>query len=625
MFGDRRTWAFRLFNSWPSSIVPVGMMLGTMVDYGDYDQCMSVDPLDLIVKYCLIDLTIPMPRPRPTMHNLFHETENILPDDLYNKSMTGNFYHDLGQLSSFFYYAAIRKGICLPSDCTADDIEIITEKGFGREIFDLKINKIICTTKRTESWQPNNVQIMSMLFIGFFIIMTIIAAIYDWFIVKKKHIYIHLMYTGQDYAIVTCLLWFSPISNIRKILSSKSNSQDLSCIHGIRVCSISWVILGHIIPFFDMNRFSQLFLIKNEMTNWYTQPLLKGFYAVETFFFLSGLLISYVTIKQIGGDYKKFRIIPFLLVRFLRLTPQLLAFMIIITLLPPLFDGPVWQYRMEWMINSCEKSWWKNLIYMQNLIDSENMCEPHLWYLAADMQLHWLSILPLIFILRSPQRGLLLSKILIIFSIILQAIWIVMENSPPGTILTAPGDFRIDDKTGKYLKYYDKPWNHAHVFLVGFIFGYHLTHIKPNHFHWTRWKTFMAWTSIIVAYLLCIYDTFPWHFGQPYHPIWSSILSSMNGLLWSLILTMIIFICITNPESFVAIILSWQFFRPLSRITFSVFLTHFLVVYIIRDTSRNLFDLHYPSILMISVAALMLAYIFGFIFTLLFESPIITK
>ena len=61
-----------------------------------------------------------------------------------------------------------------------------------------------------------------------------------------------------------------------------------------------------------------------------------------------------------------------------------------------------------------------------------------------------------------------------------------MENSPPGTILTAPGDFRIDDKTGKYLKYYDKPWNHAHVFLVGFIFGYHLTHIKPNHFHWTR-------------------------------------------------------------------------------------------------------------------------------------------
>lgn len=134
----------------------------------------------------------------------------------------------------------------------------------------------------------------------------------------------------------------------------------------------------------------------------------------------------------------------------------------------------------------------------------------------------------------------------------------------------------------------------------------------------------MAWTSIIVAYLLCIYDTFPWHFGQPYHPIWSSILSSMNGLLWSLILTMIIFICITNPESFVAIILSWQFFRPLSRMTFSVFLTHFLVVYIIRDTSRNLFDLHYPSILMISVAALMLAYIFGFIFTLLFESPIVS-
>lgn len=132
---DRRTWAFRLFNSWPSSIVPVGMMMGTMSDYGDYDQCMSIDPMDLIVKYCLIDLTIPMPKPIPSMHNLFHKTKNILPDKFYNESMSGNFYHDLGKLSSFFYYSTIRKGICLPSDCNDEDVEIITEK--GKNIFKL--------------------------------------------------------------------------------------------------------------------------------------------------------------------------------------------------------------------------------------------------------------------------------------------------------------------------------------------------------------------------------------------------------------------------------------------------------------------------------------------------------
>lgn len=85
------------------------------------------------------------------------------------------------------------------------------------------------------------------------------------------------------------------------------------------------------------------------------------------------MLVSYKAIELTGGNYRKFRIIPFLLMRFLRLTPQLLAFMIIMTILPPMFDGPVWQYRMDWMIESCEKSWWKNFFYIQNLFDSDTM------------------------------------------------------------------------------------------------------------------------------------------------------------------------------------------------------------------------------------------------------------
>mgnify|MGYP000167923025 CR=1 FL=1 len=102
------------------------------------------------------------------------------------------------------------------------------------------------------------------------------------------------------------------------------------------------------------------------------------------------------------------------------------------------------------------------------------------------MQLHWLSLLPLIFLLKNPQRGLLFSKFLIIISILFQMIWIILENSPPGAIVSSPGDFRVGNKSGKFLKFYDKPWNHAHVFLIGFIFGYHLRQIKPNHFHWTK-------------------------------------------------------------------------------------------------------------------------------------------
>ena len=41
------------------------------------------------------------------------------------------------------------------------------------------------------------------------------------------------------------LLCFSVLRNGRKILNTTRNHSDISCLHGIRVFGITWVILGH--------------------------------------------------------------------------------------------------------------------------------------------------------------------------------------------------------------------------------------------------------------------------------------------------------------------------------------------------------------------------------------------
>ena len=41
------------------------------------------------------------------------------------------------------------------------------------------------------------------------------------------------------------LLSFSVLRNGRKVLNCDKNSADISCLHGIRVLSITWVVLGH--------------------------------------------------------------------------------------------------------------------------------------------------------------------------------------------------------------------------------------------------------------------------------------------------------------------------------------------------------------------------------------------
>ncbi|OTF74757.1 hypothetical protein BLA29_010211 [Euroglyphus maynei] len=72
MIHERKLWATKLFNSWSQSLVPSGFISGTITDYGDYDQCLSIDPEQsspIISKYCLVEFEWPIPSIRPIDHN----------------------------------------------------------------------------------------------------------------------------------------------------------------------------------------------------------------------------------------------------------------------------------------------------------------------------------------------------------------------------------------------------------------------------------------------------------------------------------------------------------------------------------------------------------------------------
>ena len=88
---------------------------------------------------------------------------------------------------------------------------------------------------------------------------------------------------------------FNPINNVKKLFTvSKRGDQSLAVLNGVRVLSIGWVVIGH----------SFNFTLLTPTVNFINITLLyKGFlfglipaamYAVDTFFFLSGLLTCYL-------------------------------------------------------------------------------------------------------------------------------------------------------------------------------------------------------------------------------------------------------------------------------------------------------------------------------------------
>ncbi len=119
-------WSLKMYNSW-GKFPAAGILDGTVTDFGDYDQCLSIEPNQVIgeSQYCLIDISIPLPNPMPIHHNMFHRV-NVLPE--YVNRSRNDVFVKLAEDASFFYWVNPSLGICVPNKCSINDVKTIARK-----------------------------------------------------------------------------------------------------------------------------------------------------------------------------------------------------------------------------------------------------------------------------------------------------------------------------------------------------------------------------------------------------------------------------------------------------------------------------------------------------------------
>ena len=183
------------------------------------------------------------------------------------------------------------------------------------------------------------------------------------------------------------------------------------------------------------------------------------------------MLTTYITYQYTRGQYSNFNLIGFLVPRFLRLTPQILI-LILLTFLLPLggwASGPIWKETIDPVIENCYSNWWWDLFYLQNWIQRSQVCALHTWYLACDMQFHWLSTLIIVPLLYKKKVGLLITYLAILVCYLSTIIISYSLDIPPGTLNTA----RDEHFWANYIEiFYHRPYSHSSSFFIGLLFGY---------------------------------------------------------------------------------------------------------------------------------------------------------
>lgn len=89
------------------------------------------------------------------------------------------------------------------------------------------------------------------------------------------------------------MLSFSLSTNFKAICDQAVGSDTIPCIHGIRALSMAWIILGHtcIISFKYSDNME---LRKVVEQSFFFQTISNGAFSVDTFFFISGFLVSFI-------------------------------------------------------------------------------------------------------------------------------------------------------------------------------------------------------------------------------------------------------------------------------------------------------------------------------------------
>ena len=423
------------------------------------------------------------------------------------------------------------------------------------------------------------------------------------------------------------VLSFSLYKNIPVILATHQPANAITSINGIRVISMCWVILLHTLRWILSDDFNVITNTKEVIDTlpkgFHHQPLISGAYCVDSFFILSGLLMCYLTIKQMDRRNGKFPFVLFYVHRLLRLSPAYYLIMLFsFKVLPYIGSGPLWNLPD---VNRCENYWWTNVLYINNfypVVYSDQCYYGVTWYLANDMQFFIISPIFMLLLYYFWKIGFAIIAVIMLSSTAFIGIMAGSKDLDANYAMTALSS--NDEIAFAYYNIYAKPYCRINPFLVGILLGFVLyKKWRVRCKFWTRMCFYSAlWIIAGVCCLTPIFGLYGTNNGHPFSKSENVMYYMFSRTSYSIGIALVIYACHNGFGGIVNTFLSWSLWVPLSRLTFMVYLCHPIVCILMYGTMRS--QVIYTDCLLIvfCAAAVLLSYSLALIVAAVVEYPL---
>ncbi|XP_076673729.1 O-acyltransferase like protein-like [Andrena cerasifolii] len=417
------------------------------------------------------------------------------------------------------------------------------------------------------------------------------------------------------------LLSFSLLLNLSKMFSLEVGADTLAPIHGLKFITMLWIILIHTCMSMSAIADDSSFRLKAEEDFFY-QAIGNGTYSVDTFFFISGCLVSFLYFRTVTNEHirKKsiiqqgccgqvLQFIGTVLYRYFRLTPP---YLLLIGLTQVSLS---WYYEhtmfdlLKRDYQNCRRFWWRNALYINAYFSYEEQCMMWSWYLTNDTLFYIIGIIILIIGARFIPVAAFMTISVLIASWITTAVIALNEHHVPS----------IQDPFAHYDSLYDKPWLRIGPYVLGMITGWYL--YKSNcklKIHTT--VALLLWALSCFTMFSIVYGLY----GSGYGPFVSTLYTALSHSGWAASLSWILIACVCGHGGVVNKVLSCKYLYPLSRLSYCVYLLHPAIIRAVLVAGEHSLHLSEGFVTIMFLGFTVASYAVGLFISLLFEAPMVS-
>lgn len=412
------------------------------------------------------------------------------------------------------------------------------------------------------------------------------------------------------------ILSFSLYKTMPAIMATHQPPNAITSINGIRVISMFWVILGHTFLWgLDDGVTANIEeAFETVPQPFYFQPVNNAFLSVDTFFVLSGLLLSYLSIREMERRKGRFPFVFFYLHRLLRLSPAYyFAVFFSFKVWPYVGSGPLW-YLPD--VHRCEKYWWTNILYINNFYPTSfsDQCYGVTWYLANDMQFYIVSPIFLVLLYYFWKIGLATIAGTMLASIVVIGTLAGIKNPDANLLLGHLGGNNGEGSPSlrdyAFSNIYEKPYCRINAYLIGILLGFVL------HKKWRVGSNFWIricfygglWIVATACSATIAFGQYQTWNGDPFNKTENVMYFMFGRTVFSIGIALMIYACHNGFGGIINTFLSWSFWIPPSRLTFMAYLAHPMVLSLMYGTMRFRFIYTNYFLVMLVIPAVVLSY-----------------